>query len=197
VSDKPKSRWANLASPEMLAALSAVVIGACALVVAFFEVRIMRADQRASVLPMMEINRSTLRSVRDAIGEDETVTQLTFTAENVGIGPARVVDFHLLVDGRPINTWGDAVRELLGRDESIKYSNSTIMGRIIPAGRSINMFSMTGTELAGDVNANIDRLEIEACYCSVFNECWTVNNQDFDTISEVASCKPDADSFQE
>lgn len=181
----------------MIAAMSAVVIGACALVVAFFEVRIMRADQRASVLPMVEFNRKTLRTDSDALGEDETVTQLAFTAENVGIGPASVVDFRVFVDGRPTTTWGDAVRELLGRDESIKYSNSTIMGRVIPAGRTIDMFSMSGTELTSYVNANIDRLEIEACYCSVFNECWTVSDQDFGTISEVAKCEPDADSFQE
>jgi hypothetical protein len=174
----------------MIAAMSAVVIGACALVVAFFEVRIMRADQRASVLPMVELNRKTLRT-------DSDVTQLAFTAENVGIGPASVVDFRVFVDGRPTTTWGDAVRELLGRDESIKYSNSTIMGRVIPAGRTIDMFSMSGTELTSYVNANIDRLEIEACYCSVFNECWTVSDQDFGTISEVAKCEPDADSFQE
>ena len=94
----------------MLAALSAVVIGVCALVVSFYEVRIMRADQRASVLPLVELNRSTLRVARNDPGASASVTQLQFNAENVGIGPARVKNFRVTVDGRPVKTWGEAVQ---------------------------------------------------------------------------------------
>ncbi len=71
------------------------------------------------------------------------------------------------------------------------------MGRTIPAGRSIEMFGITTPELARDINANVDRLDFKACFCSVFNECWTASYQNFETTSEVTSCKPDADSFQE
>ena len=197
MSDNSKSHWANLASPEMLVALSAVIIGACALVVAFFEVRIMRADQRASVLPLVELNRSTIRATRNDSAGSETVTQLKFNAENVGIGPAKVVDFRVTVDGKAFKTWGEAMRELLGRNEPINYGNSTITGRTIPAGRSIEMFGITGTDLAGEINANADRLDFEACFCSVFNECWTARYQAFDIIAEVGGCKPDPNSFQE
>lgn len=197
MSDNSKSRWERLASPEMLTALSAVIIGACALVVAFYEVRIMRADQRASVLPLVELNWSTIRSIRDDSRGSGAVKQIGFNAENVGIGPAKVVDFRVTVDGRTFKTWGEAMRALLGRDELISYGNSTIMGRTIPAGRSIDMFSLTETKLASDINANVDRLEFEACFCSVFNECWTASSQDFDLNREIAGCKPDADSFQE
>ena len=181
----------------MLAALSAVIIGACALVVAFYEVRIMRADQRASVLPLVELNWSTIRSNRDDSGGSGVVKQIRFNVDNVGIGPAKVVDFRVTVDGRTFKTWGDAMRALLGRDELISYGSSTIMGRTIPAGRSIDMFRLTGSELASDISANVDRLNFEACFCSVFNECWTASNQNFDINREVAGCKPDADSFQD
>ncbi len=197
MSDNSKSRWANLAKPDMMAALSAVVIGASALVVALYEVRIMRADQRASVLPIVELSHSTHRTAGNDSGEPVVVTHLKFNAENVGIGPAKVVDFRVTVDGRTFKTWGDAMRALLGRDEFISYGNTTIMGHTIPAGRSIDMFSMTETELASDINANVDHLDFEACFCSVFNECWTASYQDFDTTSEVSGCKPDVDSFQE
>ena len=157
----------------------------------------MRADQRASVLPLVELNRSTVRSIRNDSEGASTVTQLKFNAENVGIGPATVADFRVTVDGEAFKTWGDAIRALLGRNESITYGNSTIMGRTIPPGRSIDMFTIKGTELAGEINANADRLDFEACFCSVFNECWTASNQNFDITSEAAGCKPDEDSFQE
>ena len=181
----------------MLVALSAVIIGVCALVVAFYEVRIMRADQRASVLPLIELRRSAHMTATDDFDEPGIVMQLEFNAENVGIGPAKIVDFRVTVDERPFKTWGDAIRELLGYDESISYSNTTIMGRTIPAGRSIEMFGVTAPELANDINANIDRIDFQACFCSVFNECWTARYKDFDTTSEVAGCKPDANSLQE
>ncbi len=197
MSDNSKSRWANLASPKRLAALSAVIIGACALVVAFYEVRIMRSDQRASELPLLELYGTRIWSDWDDSGPSGTAMRLKFSAENVGTGPAKVVDFRVTVDGSTFKTWGDAMRALLGRDEPISYGNSTIMGRTIRAGRSIDMFSLTNTELAGEINAIMDRLDFEACFCSVFNECWTTTHQDIYTTSEVAGCQPDANSFQE
>ena len=191
MSDHSKSRWANLASPKMLAALSAVIIGACALAVAFY------FDQRASELPVLELYQTNTWSDWNDSGPSGTLMRLKFTAENVGNGPAKVVDFHVTVDGSTFKTWGDTMRALLGRDESISYGNSAIMGRTIRAGRSIDMFSLTKTELAGEILSNVDRLDFEACFCSFFNDCWTATYQDVYTITEVAGCKPDANSFQE
>ncbi len=162
----------------------------------------MRSDQRASELPLLELYRSVLWSDdywsdSDDSGPSGTVLRLGFNAENVGTGPAKVVDFRVTVNGSTFKTWGDAMRALLGRDEPISYGNSTIMGRTIPAGIYIDMFRFTNTELVGEIIANVDRLDFEACFCSVFDECWTATYQDIDTTSEVAGCQPDANSFQE
>ncbi len=77
MSDNSKSRWANLASPKRLAALSAVIIGACALVVAFYEVRIMRSDQRASELPLLELYGTRIWSDWDDSGPSGTAMRLS------------------------------------------------------------------------------------------------------------------------
>ncbi len=193
MSDK---RSSPLANPEMLVAVSAVVIGACALLVSFYEVRIMRADQRSSVLPLLELSRSYYRTSRG--GQDgEAVMRLTLNAENVGIGPARVVDFHVTVDGEAYQTWGAAFEALLGREEPIDYGQSTIMGRTIPPGRSVDMFSLNDTQLAGEIYASFDRFDFQACFCSVFEECWLTSYREFGAVREVAACRPDWDSFEE
>jgi hypothetical protein len=44
--------------PEMLVGVSAVFIGVCGLVVSLYETSLMREEQRASVLPIVELGRS-------------------------------------------------------------------------------------------------------------------------------------------
>ena len=43
---------------EMLVGISAVVIGVCALAVSLYETSLMREEQRAAVMPLLELSRS-------------------------------------------------------------------------------------------------------------------------------------------
>lgn len=47
------------------------------------------------------------------------------------------------------------------------------------------------------INANIDRLDFKAWFCSVFDECRVASYQDFATVDEVAGCTPGPGSFKE
>ena len=67
---------------EMLVATSAVFIGVCALAVSLYETTLMREEQRASVLPIVELGRS--HYTRD---DSKDKWRLSLHAENVGIGP--------------------------------------------------------------------------------------------------------------
>ena len=46
------------ANPEMLVGVSPVMIGVCALAVSLYEAGLMREQQRAAVLPILELSRS-------------------------------------------------------------------------------------------------------------------------------------------
>ncbi|MBU2677456.1 MAG: hypothetical protein KJP16_10250 [Gammaproteobacteria bacterium] len=52
--------------PEMLVGISAVVIGLCALGVSFYETSLMRSEQRAAVVPILELGRSYNYSETDS-----------------------------------------------------------------------------------------------------------------------------------
>jgi hypothetical protein len=178
----------------MLVGLSAIIIGVCALGVSLYETSLMREEQRAAVLPLLELARS--HYIDDASGDTGT-WRLSLHAENVGIGPARVRDFIVTVDDEPHPTWQSAMQALIGRDINISYGQSSINGRTIPADRQVTMFELVNTELAAEIYENFDRLEFEACFCSVFGECWTTSYSGFGTATPVAACVASDASFTE
>ncbi len=178
----------------MLVGASAIMIGVCALAVSLYETRLMREEQRAAVIPLMELSRSYYFEDADA---REDTGRLLLQAENVGIGPARVMDFHVTVDGVPRSTWSAAMQALLGRDEPVAYGQSTINGRTIPPERLVTMFNLSDKHLTDDIIAEFDRLNFEACFCSIFKECWTTSYATFGAAKPVSACQHDESSFQE
>ena len=180
--------------PEMMVGVSAIVIGVCALFVSMYEASLMREEQRAAVIPLLELSRSFNI---DRNGDGDNRTRLSLQAENVGIGPARVLDFRVTVDGTPQLTWGAAMQALLGQELPVSYGQSTISGRTIPPERSVTMFNLANTELAPRLIEEFDRLEFEACFCSIFDECWTTSYTGFGVAKPVEYCVNDEASFTE
>lgn len=178
--------------PEMLVGVSAVFIGVCALIVSLYETRLMRQEQRAAVLPIIELMRSHY-----VTGDDVARYRLTLQASNVGIGPARVLDFRVTVDGEPHATWGSAMQALVGTDQEIDYGQSTINGRTLPPDRDVVMFDLSDERYAPSILAEFDRLDFEACYCSVFDECWTASYSGFGSHEAIDGCRGNTNSFTE
>ena len=178
----------------MMVGVSAILVGVCALAVSLYETRLMREEQRAAVIPLMELSRSYYQGTVDT---PEKSSRLLLQAENVGIGPARIMDFHVTVDGVPRNSWNAAMQALLDRNEPIAYGQSTINGRTIPPDRSVTMFNLSDTHLTFDIIAEFDRLDFEACFCSIFNECWTTSYSTFGGSEPVEICQRDDNSFME
>lgn len=187
-------RTTNRLNPEMLVGISAVIIGVCALGVSLYETSLMREEQRAAVMPMLELMRSY--NLPDD-GESESKARLWLHAENVGIGPARVQDFRVTVDGQPHTSWGSAFGALIGRTEAVSYGQSTINGRTIPPERSVLMFELNDTELATAIIAEFDRIDFEACFCSIFEECWKTRYSTFGAAEPVEACVQSEESFTE
>jgi hypothetical protein len=184
-----------IARPESIIGLCAVIVSVVAVSVAAYEARIQREWQRAAVWPYIQLGRSFYYTDPDATPEAREWT-LTISAENVGVGPAHVKDFHVTVDGKPQATWGDAMRALLGTKDEIRYGQSTILGTIVPAQRNIQMFQYVNQPYAEKLYAEMGRLEFSACFCSVFDECWQTSSKKTHA-EEVKQCAPDERSFTE
>ncbi|MEL7448686.1 MAG: hypothetical protein AAFN78_05725 [Pseudomonadota bacterium] len=178
--------------PEMLVGISAVVIGLCALGVSLYETSLMRAEQRSGVLPILELGRSY--NVSDT---DPSRNRLSLIAQNVGIGPARILDFTVTIDGKHYPTWDAAMRTLAGSESRVSYSMSTINGRTIPPDKTIEMFNLSDLSHLEPILENFERLDFEACYCSVFDECWTTKMSTFGAAVPVEGCRSTEQSFKE
>ena len=188
-------RW--LSRPESLVGLSAVVISIVAVAVSAYEARIMREWQRAAVWPYVQLSRSFFydRELYEQTGERGW--RLLFEARNVGVGPASVKGFRVTVNGEPHTNWRSAINAVLADEPSFEYGQSGINGAIIPADASIQMFQLSDSPLAKQIYDNMDALNFEACFCSVFNECWRTSWNDFGASEPIAECKAEDWNFEE
>ena len=189
--------WKWLSQPEAMIGLSAVVVSLIAVAVSTYEARIMREWQQAAVWPYIQLSRSAFYDREELEATGETTWTVTLNAENVGVGPARIKDFHVFVDGEPHLTWSSAIQAVLDSDDAITYGQSSINGAILPAERSVQMFRLSDKVLAKRIYENMDGLDFSACYCSVFDQCWITRYGEYGDAEPVASCERDENSFEE
>lgn len=175
---------------EMVVAVSAVVVGVSALFVSLYETHLMRREQQASVIPFLDVGRNYFE-------DDDGRQRLQLLAENSGLGPARIEGFRVTIDEVSQRSWGKAIQMLIRRDEPISYRQSTINGRIIPAGRQIIMFDLNEMGLASEIASAMDRFDMEACYCSVFDECFVSRYSSLGDARPVANCHTFDDTFEQ
>ena len=143
-------------------------------------------------MPILELGRSFNYSAANP-----SRNRLSFIAQNVGIGPARVIDFRVTIDGEFYKTWDEAIRTLAGVEDRVSYSMSTINGRTIPPDKTIEMFELSDLDHLPAILQDFERVDFEACYCSVFDECWTTKMTTFGASEPVESCTRTDDSFAE
>ena len=59
------------------------------------------------------------------------------------------------------------------------------------------MVSLGDLEHLEAILQGFERLDLEACYCSVFDECWTTSFHTFGEVQPVEACVRDETSFEE
>ena len=82
-----------------------------------------------------------------AILEYETNNEpiISFTLANRGVGPAIIRRATVKVDGQPVTNWRDALQKLLGPGDHF-YSDSTMVGRVLSPGESIDILIPDGLD---------------------------------------------------
>jgi len=148
--------------PEMIAAIAAVVIGVCALVISLYEVRIMRNQERASTWPYVVFG------VANAPVEPEVSLILL----NQGSGPAIKQGASVSYEGRYFKNWRD-VAAAAGLEENVNYTTNGLLAyALLPAGGTQEVFSVPNDEQYRPLHRLMLKLKIKLCYCSMLGECW-------------------------
>lgn len=174
------------AKPDMIIALSALLVSFVATFVGVYSAWMERSYARASLWPRVEISRSA------------NFNRFVYTVENSGTGPAIIQQASVSLNGKYYQTWGqwlaDAYKEKTG------YSQSHMGSGVMESGEQMSALmikeSYGGNRKIIDKLLKKDALDITICYCSVFEECWMVDRRNLP--KEVNACTiPKAQLFKQ
>lgn len=183
--EKSISQW--LARPQTMIALSAVVLSVCGLFVATYETQLLRQHQRASVWPHVEVQPSL------------ATDRVRLMVQNTGVGPARIQAATLTINGQQQDGWEDMILYALDEPAAVNAYQSLINGRVLPAGSAQETIFTVGLEDGGAASTLVPvlrneilegNLDIELCYCSVYEDCWTTSMQDIVRRSQGVESTP-------
>jgi hypothetical protein len=184
---------------DLAVAFSALFVSLCSLAIALHHGRTMQRLVEANSRPFIQITFS-----RDEHAAGDTLTQaLIVSISNPGAGAARVEQFFILVDGKIVNTMTDALMQVarIPGASPASTADSAALGSMtytdiapsyIKAGSEqvVLRWPRTASNAAvwdRVVAAGEDRVKFEACYCSIFDECWMENSHTF-RPTPVKSC---------
>jgi hypothetical protein len=113
-------------------------------------------------------------STRDPKGE----VALSWSVINNGVGPAKVEEFEVFYKDQAMRSVRELLRTccLLDASNGATLLTSDIQGTVLRAGEIRILFTLQPTPFAGAMvqrwEASYADVTVQACYCSVFDECW-------------------------
>jgi hypothetical protein len=192
----PEIRKTGHRLADLAVAFSALFVSLCSLGIALHHGRTMQRLVEANSRPFIQFTTSNGYPAPDSpLGQAFSVL-----ISNPGAGAARVERFSILVDDQPVKDIGEALLRLAGlpadtKDESAvlgPMTYSAVAPSYIKAGsdQPVLLWPRTASNAAiwdKDAEAGLDRVKFEACYCSIFDECWVENSHRFKPTA-VPSC---------
>lgn len=184
---------------DLILPVAALFVSFVSILIAWHHSHIMRElvhqNERiveAESLPYLEIYTSDLAS-------DLRTPTLRLSVRNEGVGPARIAEVVMTVNGKPVPDFNALINQccapglLEARKDSRKQFRamrngevilSQLRDRMIRPGEEVDAFAWPVTPENKQI---VDRLKedvespavnLTVCYCSVFDECWTRTDED-------------------
>jgi hypothetical protein len=201
--ETPEPRRTGHRSWDLLASLAAITISAASLYTAYHTSHSMERLVHASSWPSLQLDSSNETA--------EGAAALLFDIHNTGVGPAQIHDFTILVDGQPVPSegWlidnlikaccnearaevlaaaGGNLHDMLGAD-----TTNPVASRSLAPNERVSAIRWPRTDRNAVLWRQLDlarqrgRIQLRACYCSVFDECWAANSHEFPP-QPVRSC---------
>lgn len=161
-----------------------VVIAVLALYAALTESAAVRQQTAAAVWPFVQL------MVEDYDTGDEAGFSLAFT--NVGVGPAKMQDVRVSIDGSVARNWSDLVASVDG-DAGAPVNRNFISDRVLRPDETVIIFGTKNAELARKLVGAVSkpRGALTFCYCSIFDECWLADSRKELQAQEPVEACPD------
>jgi hypothetical protein len=189
---KPELRKVGHRWIDLTIALTAIVLSLISLAVAIGNARTQEKMVAAATWPLLQFGTTN-------VSDGQRVIRLTVS--NTGLGPARVKTAVMRYRGREVEHWpallaaccgwSQAINEADKAAGGVSYATSRLERTILRPGEDVDIMEIRRTEANGAAWDRLDqerfKLEFEACYCSVFDECWRSDLQSLEP-EPVRSC---------
>ena len=146
------------------ATVVAVILSTVAIVVSLLEVSAMRDHQRASVWPYLSVKQSYFNN------------RFSLTIENKGVGPALLETVDWRFDGEPITDLDQLILDTVGEELAFSYETYQVSNPdedVLAAGDVVAVFAVpTREDTLAFLRTMNGRVTLEACYCSIYGDCW-------------------------
>jgi hypothetical protein len=184
---------------DLIVPIAALFVSFVSILIAWHHSHIMRElvhqNERiveAESLPYLEIYTSEMAS-------DLRTPTLRLTVQNEGVGPARIAEVLMTVNGKPVPDFNTLVNRccaaglLQPRTDSAKQFRgirngdvvlSRLRDRMIRPGEEVDAFAWPITpqnqQIVDRLKTGLesDRINLSVCFCSVFDECWIRTDED-------------------
>jgi len=167
---------------EMIIGLSALLVSLVAVCVGVYSAYLDRSFAMASIWPKIEIH--TLYS--------SSQKKFIYRVENVGTGPALIKYTEIKYKSEVVRTWEELAKRL--GQKAGTFSTASIGNRVLPALSTINPLVSESEELAEALSKQRADINIEICFCSVFDQCWLTKAGD--KTEDIAYCEANSnDTF--
>ena len=150
-------------TPEMIMAVSALLVSLVTAAATIHSAYTSRAYARASLWP----------SLGGGVSYNEN--GFRFLMMNRGTGPAIIQSMRVQYDGKPMQSWQQLLEQF---DPKFSGSwGSSFASRItLPANQMLDALTVRDKKLARQMYDASDKLKVDICYCSVFDECWITSD---------------------
>ena len=167
---------------QTVLSVAGVFIAIVALYAALNESAAVRQQTAATVWPFVQLLIEDFDTEADA--------GFTISLSNAGVGPARMRELRLIIDGKPIRNWEHAVTVLDGKTTA-NVSRNWISDRVLRPDETVFIISTMDPDLARRFQAALanPNTSVTYCYCSIFDDCWLADSQkDIQNPEPVDEC---------
>lgn len=167
---------------DLLVALGALLISGVAAASSAYQTYVIRKQFSATVWPYLTF-----------ITSSSTNKFFELDVSNPGIGPALIMTSTVTRDGKvieqppgpnvvpavgaalaPERAQAAAEERKSHQHGSNDMTSSTVLpGDVLPAGQKLELLRVEGKFLTRPILANIYRVNVSLCYCSLLGDCWT------------------------
>ena len=179
---------------DLVLAGAAIFISVVSLVVSIHHGRTMEQLVAANE---KQVKASTLPILRFGTGNmSNNERRIHFQVTNGGTGPAIIEWLRLKWNGQPAAGPQDLLNRCCSQGKPPQTRSvwiDTASGNTLPARETLEFFAIRAVSSDRDLYELLDRearfkVEAEACYCSVLDDCWLTDFKN--RAREVKSCEP-------